>query len=56
MRASFSPPPGKGVAIAKKGSVTSVQAVYVLADDVMDPAPATNFAHLDAARVVAPYC
>ena len=35
----------------KKGSVTSVQAVYVPADDLTDPAPATTFAHLDA-RVV----
>ncbi|AHI52402.1 F0F1 ATP synthase subunit beta [Spiroplasma culicicola] len=35
----------------KKGSITSVQAVYVPADDLTDPAPATTFAHLDA-RVV----
>jgi F-type H+-transporting ATPase subunit beta len=32
----------------KKGSITSVQAVYVPADDMTDPAPATTFAHLDA--------
>src|SRR5712671_936160 len=32
----------------KKGSVTSVQAIYVPADDITDPAPATAFAHLDA--------
>ncbi|MBF0844019.1 F0F1 ATP synthase subunit beta, partial [Streptococcus danieliae] len=32
----------------KKGSVTSIQAVYVPADDYTDPAPATTFAHLDA--------
>ena len=32
----------------KKGSITSVQAVYVPADDLTDPAPATAFAHLDA--------
>ena len=32
----------------KKGSITSVQAVYVPADDYTDPAPATTFAHLDA--------
>src|SRR3989338_7108415 len=31
-----------------KGSITSVQAVYVPADDITDPAPATSFAHLDA--------
>src|SRR5699024_8368936 len=32
----------------KKGSVTSIQAIYVPADDYTDPAPATTFAHLDA--------
>ena len=32
----------------KKGSITSVQAIYVPADDYTDPAPATTFAHLDA--------
>ena len=36
------------IASTKKGSVTSVQAVYVPADDYTDPAPATTFAHLDA--------
>ena len=36
----------------KKGSVTSVQAVYVPADDLTDPAPATSFAHLDATTVL----
>ena len=36
----------------KKGSVTSVQAVYVPADDLTDPAPATTFAHLDATSVL----
>ena len=36
----------------KKGSITSVQAVYVPADDVTDPAPATTFAHLDAKVVL----
>src|SRR5436853_3132482 len=35
----------------KKGSVTSVQAIYVPADDLTDPAPATTFAHLDATTV-----
>ena len=35
-----------------KGSITSVQAVYVPADDLTDPAPATNFAHLDATTVL----
>ena len=35
----------------KKGSITSVQAVYVPADDLTDPAPATTFAHLDATTV-----
>lgn len=34
-----------------KGSITSVQAVYVPADDLTDPAPATTFAHLDATTV-----
>jgi len=34
----------------KRGSITSVQAVYVPADDLTDPAPATTFAHLDATR------
>ena len=37
----------------KKGSITSVQAVYVPADDLTDPAPATTFTHLDATTVLA---
>ena len=37
---------------SKKGSITSVQAVYVPADDLTDPAPATTFAHLDATTVL----
>ncbi len=37
----------------KKGSITSVQAIYVPADDLTDPAPATTFAHLDATTVLA---
>ena len=37
----------------KKGSITSVQAVYVPADDLTDPAPANTFAHLDATTVLA---
>ncbi len=37
----------------KQGSITSVQAVYVPADDLTDPAPATTFAHLDATTVLA---
>src|SRR5213076_1103299 len=36
----------------KKGSITSVQAIYVPADDITDPAPATAFAHLDATTVL----
>ncbi|MGZ9073845.1 MAG: F0F1 ATP synthase subunit beta, partial [Rhodoplanes sp.] len=36
----------------KKGSITSVQAIYVPADDLTDPAPATSFAHLDATSVL----
>ena len=35
-----------------KGSITSVQAIYVPEDDLTDPAPATNFAHLDATTVL----
>ena len=38
----------------KKGSITSVQAIYVPADDLTDPAPATTFAHLDATIVLRP--
>lgn len=40
------------IASTKEGSVTSVQAVYVPADDLTDPAPATTFAHLDATTVL----
>jgi len=40
------------IATTKKGSITSVQAVYVPADDLTDPAPATTFAHLDATTVL----
>ena len=36
----------------KTGSITSVQAVYVPADDLTDPAPATTFSHLDATTVL----
>ena len=36
----------------KNGSITSVQAVYVPADDLTDPAPATTFTHLDATTVL----
>ena len=36
----------------RKGSITSVQAVYVPADDLTDPAPATTFTHLDATTVL----
>jgi F-type H+-transporting ATPase subunit beta len=40
------------ISSTKKGSITSVQAVYVPADDLTDPAPATTFAHLDATTVL----
>jgi len=40
------------IASTKRGSITSVQAVYVPADDITDPAPATTFAHLDATTVL----
>ncbi|OLY85144.1 ATP synthase subunit beta, mitochondrial [Smittium mucronatum] len=40
------------ITTTKKGSITSVQAVYVPADDLTDPAPATTFAHLDATTVL----
>ena len=43
------------IASTKNGSVTSVQAVYVPADDLTDPAPATTFAHLDATTVPVSY-
>ncbi|RYR07985.1 hypothetical protein Ahy_B05g075488 [Arachis hypogaea] len=36
----------------KEGSITSIQAVYVPADDLTDPVPATTFAHLDATTVL----
>ena len=38
----------------RNGSITSVQAIYVPADDLTDPAPATSFAHLDATTVLSP--
>jgi F-type H+-transporting ATPase subunit beta len=40
------------ITTTKKGSITSVQAIYVPADDLTDPAPATTFAHLDAMTVL----
>ncbi|MDD4292429.1 MAG: F0F1 ATP synthase subunit beta [Bacteroidales bacterium] len=40
------------IASTKKGSITSIQAVYVPADDLTDPAPSTTFAHLDATTVL----
>src|SRR5271163_3892233 len=40
------------ITTTKKGSITSVQAIYVPADDLTDPAPATSFAHLDAQTVL----
>jgi F-type H+-transporting ATPase subunit beta len=40
------------ITTTKKGSITSVQAIYVPADDLTDPAPATAFAHLDATTVL----
>ena len=40
------------VASTKDGSITSIQAVYVPADDLTDPSPATTFAHLDATVVL----
>src|SRR5467141_3813690 len=42
----------KHTTTTKKGSITSVQAIYVPADDLTDPAPATTFAHLDATSVL----
>src|ERR1035437_10105786 len=42
----------EGITSTKKGSITSVQAIYVPADDLTDPAPATAFAHLDATSVL----
>merc|ERR1711942_663715 len=40
------------ICTTKNGSITSVQAIYVPADDLTDPAPATTFAHLDATTVL----
>jgi len=40
------------IASTNKGSITSVQAVYVPADDLTDPAPATTFSHLDSTIVL----
>ena len=40
------------ITTTKKGSITYVQAIYVPADDLTDPAPATTFAHLDATTVL----
>merc|ERR1712211_176206 len=40
------------ITTTKTGSITSVQAIYVPADDLTDPAPATTFAHLDAKTVL----
>src|SRR3970282_81564 len=40
------------IASTKQGSITSVQAIYVPADDLTDPAPATTFTHLDASTVL----
>src|SRR5690606_25214769 len=42
----------ESITSTKRGSITSVQAVYVPADDLTDPAPATTFAHLDATTVL----
>ena len=42
----------KGLPLLTEGSITSIQAVYVPADDLTDPAPATSFAHLDATTVL----
>jgi F-type H+-transporting ATPase subunit beta len=42
----------EGITSTKRGSITSVQAIYVPADDLTDPAPATAFAHLDATTVL----
>src|SRR6218665_197858 len=45
-------PPQKRITSTKNGSITSIQAVYVPADDLTDPSPATTFAHLDATVVL----
>src|ERR1700710_1594758 len=42
----------ESITTTHKGSITSVQAIYVPADDLTDPAPATAFAHLDATTVL----
>src|SRR5262249_37557849 len=42
------------ITTTQKGSITSVQAIYVPADDLTDPAPATSLAHLDATTVLSP--
>jgi hypothetical protein len=52
MRPSDFPNRQERITTTKKGSITSVQAVYVPADDLTDPAPATTFAHLDATTVL----
>src|SRR5213078_3976238 len=44
--------PRERIASTKVGSITSIQAVYVPADDLTDPSPATTFAHLDATVVL----
>merc|ERR1712078_767642 len=44
------------ITTTRSGSITSVQAIYVPADDLTDPAPATTFAHLDATTVVSFHC
>ncbi|KAB2037604.1 hypothetical protein ES319_D03G085900v1 [Gossypium barbadense] len=46
------PPGAQRITSTKEGSITSIQAVYVPADDLTDPAPATTFAHLDATTVL----
>ena len=45
-------PSKAGITTTNKGSITSVQAIYVPADDLTDPAPATSFSHLDATTVL----
>jgi F-type H+-transporting ATPase subunit beta len=50
--ANYHPFRQERITTTKKGSITSVQAVYVPADDLTDPAPATTFAHLDATTVL----
>eukprot|EP00959_Pyramimonas_sp_CCMP1952_P069821 1457638-Pyramimonas_sp.AAC.1 len=48
----LTPSRGERITSTQKGSITSVQAIYVPADDLTDPAPATTFAHLDATTVL----